>query len=138
MEMADALVITKADGDNQKKAQMASREYANALHLFPPKESNWIVPSFTCSAYKNENIDKVAETIESFVNLTITNAWFVNHRRIQDKYWLRETIKEMILNDFFGNQEFTNELRDFENKVYEGQMSSFHAAELLYKSFKGK
>ena len=136
MEMADALVITKADGDNQKKAQMASREYANALHLFPPKDSNWIAPSFTCSAYTNENIDKVAETIESYLNLTTTNGWFENHRRIQDKYWLRETIKEMILNDFFGNSHFTNELQELENKVYQDELSSFHAADLLYKSFK--
>jgi LAO/AO transport system kinase len=136
MEMADALVITKADGDNQKKAQMASREYANALHLFPPKDSNWISPSFTCSAYTNENIDKVLETIESYLNLTTTNGWFDNHRRIQDKYWLRETIKEMILNDFFGNSHFTNELQELENKVYQGELSSFHAADLLYKSFK--
>jgi LAO/AO transport system kinase len=136
MEMADALVITKADGDNQKKAQMASRQYANALHLFPPKDSNWVAPSFTCSAYTNENIDKVAETIESYLNLTITNGWFENHRRIQDKYWLRETIKEMILNDFFGNSHFTKELQVLENKVYQGELSSFHAADLLYKSFK--
>jgi LAO/AO transport system kinase len=136
MEMADALVITKADGDNQKKAQMASREYANALHLFPPKDSEWIAPSFTCSAYTNENIDKVTETIESYLNLTTTNGWFENHRRIQDKYWLRETIKEMILNDFFGNSHFTKELQVLENKVYQGELSSFHAADLLYKSFK--
>lgn len=136
MEMADALVITKADGDNQKKAQMASREYANALHLFPPKDSNWIAPSFTCSAYTNQNIDKVAETIDSYFNLTTTNGWFENHRRIQDKYWLRETIKEMILNDFFGNSHFTKELQALENKVYQGELSSFHAADLLYKSFK--
>jgi LAO/AO transport system kinase len=136
MEMADALVITKADGDNQKKAQMASRQYANALHLFPPKDSNWVAPSFTCSAYTNENIDKVAETIESYLNLTTTNGWFDNHRRIQDKYWLRETIKEMILNDFFGNSYFTNELEVLENKVYQGELSSFHAADLIYKSFK--
>lgn len=136
MEMADALVITKADGDNQKKAQMASRQYANALHLFPPKDSNWVAPSFTCSAYTNENIDKVAETIESYLNLTTTNGWFENHRRIQDKYWLRETIKEMILNDFFGNSHFTKELHVLEKKVYQGELSSFHAADLLYKSFK--
>jgi LAO/AO transport system kinase len=63
MEMADALVITKADGDNAKKAQMASREYANAMHLFPPKQSDWTAQSFTCSAYQNENINKVWQVI---------------------------------------------------------------------------
>ncbi len=135
MEMADALVITKADGDNEKKAQMASREYANAMHLFPPKTSDWIAPSFTCSAYTNENIDKVWETIESFSNQTKINGWFDKHRKIQDKYWLSESLKELILNDFFGNEASMNELKNMEQKVLSGEISSFHAAEILYEYY---
>ena len=135
MEMADALVITKADGDNEKKAQMASREYANAMHLFPPKASDWIAPSYTCSAYTNENIDKVWETIESFSNQTKINGWFDKHRKIQDKYWLSESLKELILNDFFGNEASMNELKNMEQKVLSGEISSFHAAEILYEYY---
>lgn len=138
MEMADALVITKADSGNEKKAQMASREYANAMHLFPPKSSGWIAPSFTCSAYTNENIDKVWTTIESFVNQTKLNNWFEQHRKIQDKYWLSETLKEFILNDFFENKELIQELKKMENSVILGEISSFQAAELLYDLFKLK
>jgi LAO/AO transport system kinase len=136
MEMADALVITKADGDNAKKAQFASREYANAMHLFPPKASEWIAPSFTCSAYNNENIDKVWTTIESFVNQTIQNGWYERHRKVQDKYWLTETLKEMILSDFFEDEKLANQLRQTEDKVVKGEISSFHAAEMLYELFK--
>lgn len=135
MEMADALVITKADGDNAKKAQLASREYANAMHLFPPKASNWVAPSFTCSSYTNENIDKVWDTISSFVNQSNLNGWFSEHRRIQDKYWLTETLKEMILNKFFEDDELMNELSQTEQKVYSGELTSFHAAEMLYEMF---
>jgi LAO/AO transport system kinase len=138
MEMADALVITKADGDNAKKAQMASREYANAMHLFPPKPSEWIAPSFTCSAYNNENIDKVWTTINSFVNQTKLNGWFDKHRKIQDKYWLTETLKEMILSDFFEDENLMDQLHQTEQKVIGGEISSFHAAEMLYELFKQK
>lgn len=136
MEMADALVITKADGDNAKKAQMASREYANAMHLFPPKQSEWLAPSFTCSAYNNENIDKVWTTIDSFVNKTKLNGWFEKHRKIQDKFWLTETLKEMILSDFFENENLNDQLHQTEQKVISGEISSFHAAEKLYALFK--
>jgi LAO/AO transport system kinase len=138
MEMADALVITKADGDNAKKAQMASREYANAMHLFPPKQSDWTAQSFTCSSYQNENIDKVWQVIESFVNQVKINGWFETHRKLQDKYWLAETLKEMILNNFFGDDSLVNELKKNEEKVFSGELTSFHAAELVYELFKNK
>jgi LAO/AO transport system kinase len=138
MEMADALVITKADGDNAKKAQMASREYANAMHLFPPKQSDWTAQSFTCSSYQNENIDKVWQVIESFVNHTKINRWFERHRKLQDKYWLSETLKEMILNDFFGDDSLVDELKKAEENVFSGDLTSFHAAELVYELFKNK
>ena len=138
MEMADALVITKADGDNAKKAQMASREYANAMHLFPPKQSDWTAQAFTCSSYQNENIDKVWQVIESFVNQTKINGWFETHRKLQDKYWLAETLKEMILNDFFGDDSLVDELKKAEEKVFSGELTSFHAAELVYELFKNK
>ncbi len=138
MEMADALVITKADGDNAKKAQMASREYANAMHLFPPKQSDWTAQSFTCSSYQNENIDKVWQVIESFVNQTKINGWFETHRKLQDKYWLAETLKEMILNDFFGDDGLVDELKKAEEKVFSGELTSFYAAELVYELFKNK
>lgn len=135
MEMADALVITKADGDNEKKAQMASREYANAMHLFPPKQSNWTAQSFTCSAYNNVNIDKVWETIDSFINHTKINGWFNKHRKFQDKYWLAETLKEMILNEFFENEEMMSALHQTEENVLSGKISSFQGAESLYALF---
>jgi LAO/AO transport system kinase len=138
MEMADALVITKADGDNEKKAQMASREYANAMHLFPPKQSNWTAQSFTCSAYDNVNIDKVWETVDSFVNATKINGWFEKHRKFQDKYWLAETLKEMILNEFFENEEMMTALHQTEENVLTGKISSFQGAESLYALFRAK
>lgn len=138
MEMADALVITKADGDNLKKAQLASREYANAMHLFPPKQSGWTALSFTCSAYNNENIDKVWNTVDSFVNQTKLNGYFVEHRKVQDKYWLTETLKEMILNEFFEDEHLMSDLEQAEKKVYNGELSSFHAAEMLYELFNRK
>ena len=80
MEMADALVITKADGGNEKKAEMARREYANAMHLFPPKASEWTPTALTVSSYEERNIDEVWKVIESYQNQTIINGWFSQHR----------------------------------------------------------
>lgn len=135
MEMADVLVITKADGENEKKAKMASREYANALHLFPKKKSDWVAPAFTCSALENKNIDKVWETIESYVIKTRSSGWFMQNRRNQEKYWLNEALRELILREYFSNEVFLKELEQTERSVLSGEKTAFQAAETLFTKF---
>src|SRR5690554_150643 len=90
MEMSDALVITKADGDNRKLANVARSQYESALHLFPPTESTWVPKVLTSSAYENTNLDKVWAVIEQYVEKTQQNNYFYSHRKQQDKFWLKE------------------------------------------------
>lgn len=136
MEMADALVITKTDGDNVRKANQAAQEYRNALHLFPPNDNNWIPKVFTCSAYDNNNIDKVFRVVNEFEDKVKGNGHFELARKTQDKKWLKETLKELILNDFFASKEHTEALKEMEKEVVEGKLTSFQAAEKLFKKFK--
>ncbi len=138
MEMADSLVITKADGDNLTKAKAASREYQNAMHLFPPNPNGWIPKSFTCSSQTGENIPKVAEIIDSFVLHTKTNGWFEKKRHQQDQFWFHETLKELLLNDFFSNPSVQEQIQSEEQKIDEGSVTSFQAAENLFTNFINK
>ncbi|PHR17046.1 MAG: methylmalonyl Co-A mutase-associated GTPase MeaB [Fluviicola sp.] len=135
MEMADALVITKADGDNIKKASVAAREYKNALHLFPPNPNNWIPSVFTCSALSGKNMEEALKTIRSFENHVKVNGHFEKNRREQDKRWLSETLKELILSGFFANAELLEKLKLNEQRVIDGGISSFQAAEELYEAY---
>ncbi|MBL1279135.1 MAG: methylmalonyl Co-A mutase-associated GTPase MeaB [Fluviicola sp.] len=136
MEMADALVITKADGDNVKKAQMAAREYKNAMHLFPPNENEWIPQVKTCSSYTNEGVAEVWSIIESFQNQVKLNGFFEKIRHEQDKMWLTETLKEMLLSDFFSNAEMLSTLKKMQKQVANGELSPFLAAEKIYQFYK--
>jgi len=136
MEMADALVITKTDGDNVLKSNQAAQEYRNALHLFPPNANNWIPQVFTCSAYENNNIDKVYNVIKDFEDKVKGNGHFELTRKQQDKKWLKETLKELILNDFFSSKEHTENLTKIEKEVEEGKLTSFQAAEKIFKQYK--
>ncbi len=138
MEMADALIITKADGDNVKNANRARQEYKNALHLFPPNKNEWIPQTATCSAYTNTNIDKVWEIIQSFENHTKTKGWFTKNRNIQDKYWMNETLKELIMNDFYAQPNIKEQIKKEEKLIVEGKKSSFQSAEDLFESYKNK
>ena len=131
MEMADAVVITKADGENINNSKRAKTEYKNALHLFPASESNWIPSVSICSAYDNVGIDDVWKTIQSYQNQTTINGYFEHKRKAQSKYWMYETINEELKRTFFNHPEISKEIKIIEQKVTEGALSPFKAAHLL-------
>ena len=135
MEMADALVITKADGDNKLRAKLAAREYKNALHLFPSNKNNWIPKVFTCSALEKKNITNVLDVIEDFRSHVMSSGFFETNRKSQDKKWLSETLKELIINDFFLDVQMILHLKEIEQKVINGEKTSFQAADELYKFY---
>ena len=136
MEMADALVITKADGDNIKNANRAAQEYRNAMHLFPPNSNGWTPQVCTSSALTGDGIEKVVSIISDFESKMKDSSFIQLNRREQDKMWLSESLKELLLNDFFLNPKYQSELSEMEQKVLNGDLSSFRAADFLYKLFK--
>lgn len=136
MEMADGLVITKADGDNVRKANAARQEYQNAMHLFPPTPSGWIPKAMTCSALEGTSISFVRDLIDSYVQHTQANGFFVHKRAEQDRFWMLETLKEAILADFFENKHAQVALKASQEAVVKGEISSFEAADKLYHAFK--
>lgn len=136
MEIADSVVINKADGDNLEKAKLASREYKNALHLFPANTNNWTPKVEVCSAFEKTNIDKVWEIVENFKNLTISNSSFENNRKQQAKFWLEQSINDNLKTLFYGNEKVKDQLKNIENKVIEGNISPFKAAKELIELFK--
>ncbi len=117
MEDADAIAITKADGDNSQKAKKAALEYKNAIHLFPPMESGWIPQVTTCSAVENIGISQILENIEKFNRLVISNGWKEKNRIKQSKFWLHLFIKEE-----FGNQKYNNLLSEGKIKLMEEEL----------------
>ncbi|RFC54701.1 methylmalonyl Co-A mutase-associated GTPase MeaB [Brumimicrobium aurantiacum] len=135
MEMADALIVTKADGDNLIKARRAKKEYENAIHLFPANENGWIPKTLVASALEQYNIEKTFDTIESFVNHTRINGSFGRNRKQQDKYWLHETITDTLMSNFYSSERLVNEIAVVEKEVIEGRISSFEGAEKLMKIY---
>jgi len=135
MEMADSIFITKADGDNIMKAKLASREYQNALSLFPPNANGWIPKVSICSSVTGSNISKVWEVIQSYENQTKLNGWFIKKRKNQDKFWFNETVKDLLLLQFFNNETIVKEIEKLEKEIIEGNITSFQAAEDLFTNY---
>jgi LAO/AO transport system kinase len=136
MEMADAIVITKADGENLLKAKQARSQYANALHLFPAKESQWIATSQICSSLQNEGLNDIWATIESFFNQVTLNGWLLQNRKNQELSVLREHLSFLLQQEFFGKQEWLTALNLKEEAIQQGKITAFKAAEELFEKFK--
>ncbi len=137
MEMADAIVINKADGDNLEKAQLAAAQFRNALHLFPPTGSGWSPPVLTCSALENKGVQQAWKVVNEYVAMTGENGYFLNRRSDQARYWMYETINETLRNNFYQNPLVKPKLHHYEKLVLDNGMSSFIAAhELLATYFK--
>jgi LAO/AO transport system kinase len=137
MEMADAIVINKADGDNYEKAQLAAAQFRNALHLFPPTGSGWYPPVLTCSSLENTGIQQVWDTVNEYIALTKENGYFKDRRHSQARYWMYETINETLRNNFYYNTKIRPKLPAYEQRVLTDEISSFVAAhELLDIYFK--
>lgn len=135
MEMADAIVINKADGDNIKKAKLAKVEFNRALHLFPAKKSGWIQTTATCSALTHEGIPEIWKTIEQYIEFTKTNHYFLENRAAQNQYWLLETINEQLKNNFYSNPEILKKLEEYKKAVQNNEISPFAAAQLVLEKY---
>lgn len=139
MEMADAIAINKADGNNKAKASQAKAEYNSALHLFPPAPSGWSPKVLTCSALHNIDINNVWETILEYKKLTVQNQFWQKKRNEQARYWMYQTINEQLKNSFYSDEKIKSLLKTYENEVLSSKKSSFQAAgQLLEQYFKNK
>jgi len=136
MEMADAIAITKADGDNLNRSKAAVGDYKRAIHLFPAKSNHWIPKVLTCSSYENRGITEIWEIFSSFVDHCVTNNHFEENRKNQAQFWLHESILEHLGNYFYENPKVKTELAHLEKEVVNGKISPFVAANQLITLFR--
>ena len=128
MEMADGIVINKADGDNIDRAMLAKAQFQSALHLFPPTTSGWMPEVLTYSGYYELGIKEVWEMIDRYFAYVKGNGFFEQRRMAQEKYWMYETIDEQLKANFYRDEEIEAMLKLKENNVLDCRQSSFVAA----------
>ncbi|WP_370392232.1 methylmalonyl Co-A mutase-associated GTPase MeaB [uncultured Winogradskyella sp.] len=131
IEMADAIVINKADGDNLKAAKAAKLEFNRALHLYPAKASGWSPKVSLCSALKKDGITEVWQMITAYFDHTKANGYFEKNRSNQNSFWLLQTIDERLKSDFYNAPEIKKALKAQMQLIEEGKTTPFAAAEYL-------
>ncbi|MDR1006433.1 MAG: methylmalonyl Co-A mutase-associated GTPase MeaB [Bacteroidales bacterium] len=135
MEMADAISINKADGDNKQLCELAAQQYRNALALFPASESGWKPVVFTSSAYTLEGIDKIWENVTKYVQITKANGYFESKRNEQNLRILSETIDFYLKEGFYNNDKIKDLLEKSRQDVLANKISAYVAAQNLVREY---
>lgn len=136
MEMADGMLINKADGENLLNAKRAKREYQSALHLFPMAESGSGPKVEICSALQAFNLEKAWKMIDNFIQLTTENNYFEAQRKSQLNAWFKKSIQERLNLALFGNERIRRFIVQLEGQVTQKQVSPTEAADLVFEEFK--
>ncbi len=124
-EMTDLVAVNKADGDNRARAERTRRDYENALHLFPPKATDWTPRAVTCSALTREGIPELwQQAIQHNNQVDITKI-----RQEQLKTWMHEIIDQGL------RDRFQPQIRQLEQEVAANHLTPFRAAQRLLKKF---
>lgn len=135
IEMCDALVINKADGDNKEAAKRAKREYANALHLFPAKENSWNPKVKTCSGLSGEGLPEIWQMIQEYHDLVYSNGFFEFNRAEQRANWMHEHVKYLLETNFYNDMAIKKDLDESLADIKSGKVSAIKKARALVQLF---
>lgn len=135
IEIADALLINKADGDNKQKAEIAKNEYANALHYLTQNTEGWNVSVNLCSAINNVGIIDLWTVVESFTKITKGTGYFYERRKFQLKEWFNYLIEEKLKQDFLNNRFVQENLKSIELDLINNKIFITDAIDKLFENY---
>jgi LAO/AO transport system kinase len=134
MEMADLILINKADGDNKVAANRAKSECLNALSLARPRKNFWKTDVLTISALHNEGIGSVWKEILRYVDIAGNS--FLENRKEQNKTWLWEYIETRVQEEILHLRNTNNVINDLETNLEKGSISHREAARKIIDIYK--
>ena len=136
IEMADAILINKADGNNKAAALRTRQEFNQALHLLKPAKADWETKAYCCSALKGEGIEDIWNVILRFKSERMTSGTFQEKRKEQALNWMHDMILEQVKTLFFEHPNIVEEIPHLERKVVQGELPVTKAVEMLMVKFR--
>jgi len=132
MELADLLVVHKADGDNAKMAKKTAAEYMQILHFLQPASKGWTTKAMPVSSIENIGIHEVWDVIRMFRETLIKTGTFDNRRQSQTKDWFHTMISDRLIDEFYGKAERKTQVKQFEHEILDGKVTVSQAIENLF------
>ena len=131
MEIADALLIHKADGENRTRALIAKGEYNRVLHYLQPATTGWETKAYMCSSVTGEGIPEIWDVIGQFRETTVKSGGFEARRKAQLLDWMHSMAQDYLRATFFGNPQVAQLLPAIEQAVASGELSPTSAFQQL-------
>lgn len=131
MEIADAIFINKADGDNKQKAEMARAEYNRLLHFLQPATAGWETKAYTVSALTNEGVPNIWSVINDYKKVTMESGVFEGRRNTQTLDWFKTLIEEQLKARFYEDNQIKETLPKVQDQLLKGETSPTLAVQSL-------
>lgn len=135
MELADGIVVNKADGDNLPHAIKTKAEYNQILHFLQQATKGWQTKAYTCSALKKEGIAELWEMLRQFEEVTKKSGVFQKRRTLQTKEWMHAMIIDQLQSSFFQHPQIKQQLPQIEAEIVDGKRTVTSAVETLFQLF---
>jgi LAO/AO transport system kinase len=135
MELADVIVVNKADGDNVIRAEATRADLEQALHYMQPATSGWNTKVLTCSSLTKNGIPEIWNVIDKFRKQMKNNGSFKGRRRLQIAQWLHSLINEQLKLSFYSNPQIQKILPEIEKQVLNREMATTTAVRRLLEAF---
>jgi LAO/AO transport system kinase len=135
IELADTLLVTKADGSNKPRTEAARVEFARVLHYLTSPTPGWKPEVLTCSSLEQTGIREAWEVVERFHEITRQSGFFENNRKRQTLDWIEDMLSQQLWHDFIHNPGIVAEWPDIEREVLAGNLSASTAVKQLFNAY---
>lgn len=135
MEMADCIVVNKAEKPNEQKAEQAARELRNAIHVFPPHPYGMDLQVMLASATTKLGVSEIIEHCYALIKKAKDSGMFEQRRRDQSEYWLNEALHQIIIQSLMENKQSSTLWDNLKMNVKTGETNPFFAADSFWKEF---
>ena len=129
IEMADAIVVNKADGENRRRVELACGEYARILHYLHPFTPGWSPKALSCSALNSDGVDAIWNLIEEFRTTLQNQGTWELRRQEQNVQWFQTLLRDAVLDAFFARPSLSERLPTLQQAVAHGHLPVLEAVE---------
>lgn len=137
VEMADAVMINKADGENRHRAEMSRSDQDSALHYLQPATPGWKTETGLCSALTGEGLPEIWEIIERFFRELGARGIIAKRRQEQTLDWLSDLVREELIRSFYQDPRVTSRMPATQSAVLRGELTAVLAAKQLLAAHAG-